>query len=282
MVARENVSGVERKIWDLMKELSVTLENVTESPSLEVLLIASKVLGVRKEDLLSKNIFVPADRERNLRQLVMKRATGYPLHYILGEKEFMGLSFYVEEGIFIPRPETEELVELALDIIKKYNVRVVADIGTGSGAIGVSVAKFADVIVLATDISEKAVEVSKKNARRHRVLERFLVKRGGFLEPFREKFDLIDMILSNPPYVREGAKLPRDVLFEPSEALFGGKDGLNFYKEFFRRYNVEGKIVLMEIGEDQVEALKKLVPEAEFLKDSSGRFRFLLLNRHFF
>ena len=75
------------------------------------------------------------------------------------------------------------------------------------------------------------------------------------------------------------ARLPQDVLFEPSEALFAGEDGLDFYREFFRRYSTEGKIVLMEIGEDQVEELKKIVPGASFLKDTSGRYRFLHINR---
>jgi release factor glutamine methyltransferase len=79
--------------------------------------------------------------------------------------------------------------------------------------------------------------------------------------------------------VKSSAHLPKDVLFEPAEALFGGEDGLDFYREFFSRYDTNGKIVLMEIGEDQVEELKKIVPNAVFLKDSAGKYRFLFLNR---
>jgi release factor glutamine methyltransferase len=279
MDARENVTGVERKVWDLIRELSSELKNVAENPVLEAILIAAKVLGVRKEDVVTKDIIVSEKEKSIIKELVEKRANGYPLHYILGEKEFMGLSFFVEEGVFIPRPETEELVEMALDLIKRYGLRVVADVGTGSGAIGVSIAKFSGAIVFATDISEKAVEVSLKNAKRHGVLDRFVVKRGRFLEPFEKDYEKIEMILSNPPYVKMSARLPQDVLFEPSEALFAGEDGLDFYREFFRRYSTEGKIVLMEIGEDQVEELKKIVPGASFLKDTSGRYRFLHINR---
>nr|WP_233185615.1 peptide chain release factor N(5)-glutamine methyltransferase [Thermotoga sp. SG1] len=254
---------------------------MTENPVLETILIVVKVLGARKEDVIAKDIIV-SEKEKNIvKELVEKRASGYPLHYILGEKEFMGLPFFVEEGVFIPRPETEELVEMALDLIKRYSLRVVADVGTGSGAIGVSVAKFSGVTVFATDVSEKAVEISLKNAKRHGVLDRFVVKRGRFLEPFEKDYGKIEMILSNPPYVKKNAILPRDVLFEPSEALFAGKDGLDFYRAFFRRYNTEGKIILMEIGEDQVEKLKTILPDASFLKDTSGRYRFLYLNRRF-
>lgn len=142
MDARENVTGVERKVWDLIRELSSELKNVAENPVLEAILIAAKVLGVRKEDVVTKDIIVSEKEKSIIKELVEKRANGYPLHYILGEKEFMGLSFFVEEGVFIPRPETEELVEMALDLIKRYGLRVVADVGTGSGAIGVSIAKF--------------------------------------------------------------------------------------------------------------------------------------------
>ncbi|PLV56623.1 peptide chain release factor N(5)-glutamine methyltransferase [Thermotoga sp. SG1] len=281
MDTRKNVTGVERKVWDLIRELSPKLRDVTENPVLETILIVVKVLGARKEDVIAKDIIV-SEKEKNIvKELVEKRASGYPLHYILGEKEFMGLPFFVEEGVFIPRPETEELVEMALDLIKRYSLRVVADVGTGSGAIGVSVAKFSGVTVFATDVSEKAVEISLKNAKRHGVLDRFVVKRGRFLEPFEKDYGKIEMILSNPPYVKKNAILPRDVLFEPSEALFAGKDGLDFYRAFFRRYNTEGKIILMEIGEDQVEKLKTILPDASFLKDTSGRYRFLYLNRRF-
>jgi release factor glutamine methyltransferase len=279
MDARENVTGVERKVWSLIKDCSGKLEGVTETPVLEVLLIVSRVLGIRKEDLFLKDLVVSPTEEKRILKLVEKRASGYPLHYILGEKEFMGLSLLVEEGVFVPRPETEELVELALELIRKYGIKAVADIGTGSGAIGVSVAKFSDVVVFATDVSSKAVEVARKNAERHGVSDRFFVRKGEFLEPFKEKFASIEMILSNPPYVKSSAHLPKDVLFEPAEALFGGEDGLDFYREFFGRYNTSGKIVLMEIGEDQVEELKKIVSDAVFLKDSAGKYRFLFLNR---
>ncbi|MCD6550813.1 peptide chain release factor N(5)-glutamine methyltransferase [Thermotoga sp.] len=281
MDTRENVPGVERKVWDLIRELSHKLKDITSNPVLETVLLATKVLGVRKEDIISKDIVVSPEVENSIVKLVERRASGYPLHYILGEKEFMGLPFFVEEGVFIPRPETEELVEIALDLINRYGVMMVADVGTGSGAIGVSVAKFSEVIVFATDVSEKAVEVSLKNAKRHGVLDRFVVKHGRFLEPFKEDYGKIEMILSNPPYVKKNDRLPRDVLFEPPEALFAGEDGLDFYRAFFEKYSTEGKIVLMEIGEYQVEGLKKIVPQASFLKDTSGKYRFLYINRRF-
>ncbi len=279
MVPREDVPGTEGEVWDWIKKAVSFLKAVTDSPTTEALLLLSHVLRVRKEKILLGLIHPSREELEEFMALVKKRSEGYPLHYILGFKEFFGLPFLVEEGVFIPRPETEELVEKALELIGEYGVKVVADVGTGTGVIGVCLAKFAGVKVYATDVSDKAVMVSRKNAERFGVEDKFFVRKGEFLEPFKDEYDEIEMVVSNPPYVREGAKLAVDVMREPPEALFGGPDGLEFYKKFFQLYDLNGKVVLMEIGEYQAEELGRIVPDAQFLKDSSGAYRFLLVNR---
>jgi len=240
--------------------------------------LASYVLGKEEVWILSHtDIELKGEElERALKALRMLEA-GYPLHYITGEKEFMGLKFKVEEGVFIPRYETETLVEIALDLIREQGFKVVADVGTGCGAIGISIAKYAGVEVLATDVSERAVKLAEKNAEIHKVEDLFKVRPGPFLDPFLEEFERIDLIVSNPPYVEEGAELPEDVMKEPGEALFAGKDGLDFFRGFFTRYDLSGKTILMEFSGKGKEKISDIVGEdVKFLKDLDGTERFFL------
>ncbi len=155
--------------------------------------------------------------------LLAERAGGRPVAYITGHREFMGLDFLVDERVLIPRPETEALVETVLDILRTRASPVVADIGTGSGAIAVSVAVlWPDAGVLATDLSADALEVARANAARHRIGDRIRFFQGDLLDPLIGAGHRVDVIVSNPPYVplETAAALPREIRdFEPALAV---------------------------------------------------------------
>ncbi|MDK2886075.1 MAG: release factor glutamine methyltransferase [Thermosipho sp. (in: thermotogales)] len=225
-------------------------------PDLEAHIIIRFISGKSKEFIISHPNF-EIDDEKFLK-LIEKRKNGYPIQYIVKGKEFYKNWFYVDEGVLIPRQETELLVEKAIEFIEKYNVKKIAEIGVGSGAIIISILIETKTIGFGTDISDKAIEITKINAKRFKVEDRLFIKKGPFLEPFVENYNDIELIISNPPYVREDAILPREVLWEPKEALYAGKDGLEFYRKFLNMYDLSGKIVLMEIGHDQGDFFRKL------------------------
>lgn len=155
--------------------------------------------------------------------LLAERAGGRPVAYITGHREFMGLDFLVDERVLIPRPETEALVETVLDILRERATPIVADIGTGSGAIAVSVAMLRpDAGVLATDLSADALEVARANAARHGIGDRIRFFQGDLLDPLIGAGHRVDVIASNPPYVplETAAALPREIRdFEPALAV---------------------------------------------------------------
>jgi len=242
-------------------------------PEREALILIAFVLGKSREYVLSHQ---ELDCPNDAIELLEKRLTGYPLQYIIGNVEFYGRQFIVQEGVLIPRWETEGLVELAIEYIRRYNVKTVAEIGVGSGVISVTLAIETGAFVLGTDISPKALEVSYENAKRHGVEHLVSFRLGNYLEPFEDILDSVEMIVSNPPYVRQGADVQRELLYEPKEALFAGEEGLNFYREFFNRYNIKGKIVLMEIGDDQGTFLQKLTG-GKCIKDLAGKDRYLVI-----
>ncbi|ABR31268.1 SAM-dependent methyltransferase [Thermosipho melanesiensis] len=213
-------------------------------------------------------------KEVGLIDLINLRLKRYPLSYITREKGFFKRNFYVEEGVLIPRPETEMLVEITIDLIKKNKIRKIAEVGVGSGAIIISILLNTDCTGYATDISEKAIKVSKINAKRYGVEGRLKIVKGSYLEPFLRKWDEIELIVSNPPYVRLDATLDLEVGYEPKEALYGGKDGLDFYRNFLKMYDFSGKIVVMEIGHDQGEWFKR--KGWEVIKDYSGQDRIVI------
>jgi len=243
-------------------------------PKREALILIALVLGKSREYVLShQELECPNDAI----ELLEKRLTGYPLQYIVGNVEFYGRQFIVQEGVLIPRWETEGLVELAIEYIKNYNIKKVAEIGLGSGVISVTLAIETGAFVFGTDISPKALEVSYENAKRHGVEHLVSFRLGNYLEPFEDILDNIEMVISNPPYVKQGFCVQRELLYEPPESLFAGEDGLIFYREFFNRYNIKGKIVIMEIGEDQGESLHKITG-GEIVKDIAGKDRYLVIN----
>lgn len=211
--------------------------------------------------------------------LVERRSNGEPLQYILGKWEFMGLPFYVGEGVLIPRPETETLVEFGLDFLKDKKNPVVIDLCSGSGCIAISVAKhLPNAKVYAVEKSDLAFPYLKKNIWLNCVFNVSAVH-GDIFDRTLLSDIKPDLILSNPPYIRspEIASLQSEVRNEPSMALDGGEDGLIFYREiangWLDRLGTGGAIAV-ECAEDQTEDIIRMFSEktqyAEAFNDLSG------------
>lgn len=196
-----------------------------------------------------------------------KRLAGCPTQYILGEWEFMGLPFSVDERVLIPRPDTELLVEQALAAAPKRAV----DLGTGSGCIAVSLAYYGNTEVYAVDVSRAALDVARENARKNHVEHIVTFLEGDLFAPLPEQMKgSLDLVASNPPYIAK-AELPelmREVReHEPLLALDGGCDGLNFYRRIVPEAYVwlrPGGMLCLEIGWNQGRAVKKLLEDSGF------------------
>ena len=211
--------------------------------------------------------------------LVERRSNGEPLQYILGKWEFMGLPFYVGEGVLIPRPETEMLVEYALDFLKDKKNPVVIDLCSGSGCIAISVAKhLPNAKVYAVEKSDLAFPYLKKNIWLNCVFNVSAVH-GDIFDRTLLSDIKPDLILSNPPYIRspEIASLQSEVRNEPSMALDGGEDGLVFYREIANSWIDRlgtGGAIAVECAEDQTEDIIRMFSEktqyAEAFNDLSG------------
>ncbi|HOA40159.1 MAG: peptide chain release factor N(5)-glutamine methyltransferase [Halanaerobiales bacterium] len=233
-----------------------------------------------------------ADELNEYRQLVYKRARQYPVAYLLGKKEFMSLDFTVNEDVLIPRPETEELVEKLIEYCQSRNLTApnIADIGTGSGAIAVSLAYYIkEARVLAIDISPGALKVARENISKYGLEERVKALEGDLLIPLLwMNKDNVDIVVSNPPYIdHEGmAELAGEVRREPEIALNGGIDGLDYYRRLIPqalKVLKDDGLLALEIGYDQAAAVRELFDanwtKVEVKKDYSGHDRMVFAYR---
>lgn len=223
-------------------------------------------------------------------QAVAEMEQGKPMGYVLGYEWFYGYDFIVNKGVLIPRPETEELVGLVLGMYDdKFADREsvdVFDVATGSGAIGISLAlEEPRMKVVASDISEEALEVAEQNNKKLGANVKFLC--GSMLDPFVEQGYHCDILVCNPPYIPSEEKMEHSVVdYEPHVALFGGSDGLKFYKDVFEKANQvcrEKAFLAFEMGYQQGQALSDLAksyfPDANVVvhKDMSGKDRMLTI-----
>lgn len=203
-------------------------------------------------------------------QLVLRRKADEPLQYLLGTANFMGLELQVAPAVLIPRFDTERLVEKGLDLIKLIDVPIVLDLCTGSGAIALALQQYKpQAIVYAGDVSADALEIAMQNNKRCGLHVEFRL--GNLLEPFADLAGKLDLLISNPPYIttQEMDTLPDDVLKEPRLALWGGKDGLYFYRKITALatgFLKAGGWLAFEIGWKQGEAVQQLLREAGFGK----------------
>jgi len=237
---------------------------------LDAELLLGEVLGLKRLDLylMWDRPLDAGERERYL-DLLKRRARFEPMAYILGRREFYSIEFQVGPGVLVPRPETEFLVERVLSAVKTQEAPVIADVGTGSGAIAVALAaNLSGARIVATDLSESALAIARENARAQGVEDAIRFVHTSLLDGVDEMFD---WVVSNPPYVAESERetLPPDVLqYEPAEALFSGPDGLDAIRALIPQAAdrvCPGGGLALELGAGQAAAVRALF-------ESDGRF----------
>jgi release factor glutamine methyltransferase len=219
---------------------ALTLAGQTPKPRLDAQVLLSHVLDVERATLYTyPEHLLTAQQEQQFSQLIERRKLGEPIAYLTGHKEFFGLDFLVDRRVLIPRPETELLVEAALSIIRERladaRVPVVADIGTGSGIIPITLAVQEPRLpyLYASDISSDALAVARLNCQRHAVEQRVRLLQGDLLAPLPEP---IDLLTANLPYVGTDEMevlTPEVHAYEPHLALFSGDQGLDAMRRFF-------------------------------------------------
>lgn len=243
-------------IKETIKKYSSRLKYVTHIPAKEVEILMMHLLD-KNTIWLHLNYNEEFTKEKELEKLIKKRETNYPIEYLINKATFYGENFIVKDGVLIPRPETEILVENAVEIIKKENRAFkVLEIGTGSGIISVMLALLIeDISIIAVDINEKAIELAKQNAKKHNVEDKIEFRLSNLYEKVDEN---IDMTISNPPYIADDYKLPENVKYEPSNALFGGKIGDELLKDIIDETNKRDiEYLLCEMGYDQMKPLEQ-------------------------
>ena len=252
----------------------------------------------RSEIYLNYDRVLDNTEKRQLEKKIQKRIDKIPLQYITKHQEFMGMDFLVEKGVLIPRPETEILVDEVIKRIKNYkysnNLKVV-DLGTGTGIIAICIAKFIeDIIIYATDISKKSLQVALKNAQKHNCKDKIIFLKGDLFEPFigRIEKNSLDGIISNPPYIDSynfKLLLPEIKDNEPKIALSGGIDGLDYYRKIIKKsphYLKKSGFLALEVGAGQAKKVKELIikenkfdQNIEIIKDYLGIERVVIVYR---
>lgn len=247
-------------IKNIVREYAKLLKNVTHIPSKEVEIL---ILHLLKKNViwLHLNNNEEFTKEKELKELVLKRAKDFPMEYLTLKASFYGEQFHVKEGVLIPRPETEFLVENAVTILKTIENPKILEIGVGSGIISVMLAKLVPGIkIIAVDINNIALELAQKNAQYHEVEDLIEFRESDLFTNVSEND--FDMVISNPPYIQNDFKLGINVMHEPASALFGGEIGDELLKDIILGTKEKDiKYLLCEMGYDQLKPLR------EFLKD---------------
>ena len=270
-------------VAETVRLAKLRLEPVAGEESLQqAKLLVAAIIGA-KADALMVHTWMDVTEEQLvlLGELLERRLKGEPLQYILGEWEFMGLPFYVDERALIPRQDTELLCEKALEILRAKRCKSVLDLCTGSGCLAVSIAKLAelDLAVTASDVSAEALALAKENAALNGVDASIQWLESDLFERIPGMFDAI---VTNPPYLTQGDMdhLQREVAFEPRLALFGGEDGLSFYRRIAEQYKAHltpGGTLLLEIGSAQAERVAALFDhKVSVFNDLCGNPRLIL------
>ena len=270
-----------KTVWDHIRRATDMLRDAgVAEPFASARVLMSFVLGVPTARLaLERTRKLQADEARAFAELVERRASGEPVAYITGEREFFSMPFAVREGAFVPRPETEHVVEAVLDAARRFRRPAILDIGTGTGCIAIAVAKHLDeAFVVAADVSAAALECARENLRRHGLGDRVRLVRADAVSCFAEAFDIV---VSNPPYVAaaEWDLLSREVRnFEPREALVSGKSGFEFIERMVQKCPSvvrSGGFLIFEVGDGQAERACELAKDAgweiiDVIEDWSG------------
>jgi len=273
------------RIRELLNYGAEKLSEISETPRLDSSILLSECLDYDRAKILANYEEIVSDETiTHYKSMVNKRSEGYPVAYILGEKEFYGYNFYIEDGVLIPRPDTEILVETALDIIKKYSLKTVLDLCTGTGCIAITIKKEnPNTEVTAGDISpvsQKVFTINNRNLANNSVI---FVKTDLFSSFKNKKFDII---VTNPPYLTtdETDERVEDGWKEPTLALDGGRDGLDLIKKIIKQapeyLNTNGWLII-EAGDSQMDEMKILMIERGYKdlyisKDLAGLDRIIV------
>ncbi len=270
-----SVAQLRRRTADMLAKAG------NDSPRADTDVLISRILGLTKTEILMGRTVIDEESERAFISAAERVKNGEPVQYVVGACEFMSLDFAVNRDTLIPRPDTEILVETALDACGNIPNAEILDIGCGTGCIGISMAHFLpDSHITAIDISEGALKTAAENAERNGVRGRMTFLKCDIMTEFPENpyGDCFDMIVSNPPYIP-----PRDIEtlspkvrdFEPRRALDGGEDGLKFYRRISESPRLKkGGILAFEVGAGQATDVKNIM-SAKFeniriIKDLSG------------
>ena len=271
------------QLLSLIKKTTDYLEQKgIESARTEAEIIISNTLKCQRVALYADfEKTVSEEEKEEIRKIIRRRVSGEPLQHITGTQQFRFLNLNISKDVFIPRAETEVLVQIALDCVKRE--AKVLEIGTGTGAVALSLAKERNCKVLATDINENALELAKKNANTHGLNDNTEFIKSDIFENIKsEKFDLI---ISNPPYIsKENMKnISAEVEKEPTAALYGGESGLRIIKSIIEaaaQYMNNSAFLLLEISSDQGESVVEIAKKSGFKKvslekDLTDRVRFI-------
>jgi release factor glutamine methyltransferase len=278
----------------LRQTLAVSVQRLLhagiDTARLDAEVLMGHVLGLTREQLLASADFLLSEVHlRRYHELLRRRLEREPIAYITGRQEFWSLEFRVLPDVLIPRPETERLVEISLALareLSKTSSLQVLDIGTGSGAIAISLAKeLPSAVIWATDVSPAALEIARSNAAGNGVAARIRFFHGDLFEAVGEFTGRFTLIVSNPPYIRSAetdALEPEVSRWEPPGALDGGADGLDFYRRIARQardYLAPNGAVAVEVGADMGKEVSRLFTAAGYytgvaiFQDYAGRDR---------
>ena len=244
-------------------------ESSVEFPRRNAEILLSEVLGVKAYEIyLERELALDTSTLRTYMDMIKRRGAGVPLEYILGNVDFMGLRLSVLDGVFIPRPETEVLCEIVLQMLKDTDSPLVADVCTGCGAIALALASLrADLRCFGTDISGVAVTCAEKNADHLRLGDRVRFLEGNLLDALESR-DLggkLDCVVANPPYVKDGDvdRLPVHIRdHEPTAALRGGAKGTDFYPDIVQSakdFLKPGGFIALEVGDGSADDVSSLL-----------------------
>jgi release factor glutamine methyltransferase len=259
-------------IKELLKRSDQFLaERGIENSRLDAEVLMADLLDMERINLYVKYDYPLKSTEVDrYREMIKKRAQRVPAAYITEKKEFMSLEFKVKEGVLIPRPETENLVEAVIEYCRQNKLQSpqIIDVGTGSGAIAVSLAHYlSEARVVGVDLSVQALKIARCNMEKHELSERMSILKSDLLAEFiKREIKEIDIIVSNPPYISEAEmkELSPEVKKEPKTALKAGSDGLDYYRRLIpeaEKVLKNGGKIFLEIGYQQAEAVSNLFGE---------------------
>ena len=272
-----------KKLLDWMSQYFT--DNKIDSPRLSAEILLSDLLAMKRMELyINFDREVTPDELTQLRGLVKRAINHEPICYLTGHAQFYSMEFEVDKSTLIPRPETEMLVEKAIDHLRKRSGNDhILDLCTGSGCIAAAIGKnYSDCEIVATDISQDALEIAQKNIEKYELTERINLLCGDLYEPIISELDgkKFDIITTNPPYITESEyeSLDKNVRdYEPKHALIAGVDGLDIYKRIIEdvdKFLSSDGILLMEIGYRQGDAIRELL-------EKSGCFEEIKIDKDF-